>query len=123
MRLCRACSSSSSSSNSRFCFFSESRQKIRKKRDGAADRESIEQAPTCVEWIMVSDVPNRGLWIDGSYRPAFDNSVLPVIDPSTENEIGSIPDAGAADIDLAVQTARQTFQSGVKRLSASSWML
>lgn len=37
---------------------------------------------------------------------------IPVIDPSTEEQVSEVVEADAAVVDLAVKTARQTFQSG-----------
>jgi succinate-semialdehyde dehydrogenase/glutarate-semialdehyde dehydrogenase len=43
-----------------------------------------------------------GLFIDGNWRPARDGSVIPVVDPATEETLGAIPSAATADLDDAL---------------------
>src|SRR6202167_5181388 len=49
----------------------------------------------------------NGQWTEGSARKR-----IPFYDPSTEEVIAEIPDAGAADIDAAVAAARYAFDEG-----------
>ena len=49
--------------------------------------------------------------IGGDWRPATDGATLPAIDPSDGREFGRIARGGAAEIDAAVQAAREA-QSG-----------
>ncbi len=46
-----------------------------------------------------------GLYIDGQWRPALSGKTCPVIDPATEEAIGTIPVAEEADLDLALAAA------------------
>jgi betaine-aldehyde dehydrogenase len=48
-----------------------------------------------------------GKWVDGSAGETF-----PVYDPSTEEVIAQVASATAADVDSAVKTAREAFDSG-----------
>jgi acyl-CoA reductase-like NAD-dependent aldehyde dehydrogenase len=41
--------------------------------------------------------------------------MIPVFDPSTEEQIAEVPDSGRAAVDAAVARARETFESGVWR--------
>ena len=51
-------------------------------------------------------------FIGGSWHPASGGDLLEVISPSTEEIVGRVPVAGPAEIDLAVQTARNAFSHG-----------
>ena len=46
-----------------------------------------------------------GLFIDGRWRQAADAATLPVVDPTTEEEVGVIPVATQADLDDALLAA------------------
>jgi acyl-CoA reductase-like NAD-dependent aldehyde dehydrogenase len=47
-----------------------------------------------------------GLYIDGTHRPAADGAVLSAVNPATGEQIAELACGGAADIDLAVASAR-----------------
>lgn len=47
-----------------------------------------------------------GLYIDGQWRSAQDNAVREVLDPASEEVVGYIPAASAADLDAALASAR-----------------
>jgi len=51
----------------------------------------------------------RGLFIDNGWRPALDGERLEVIDPSDGSVFGSIARGRAADVGLAVESARRAF--------------
>jgi succinate-semialdehyde dehydrogenase / glutarate-semialdehyde dehydrogenase len=51
-----------------------------------------------------------GLFIGGSWRSAADGGVREVIDPATEEILGWIPVATAADLDAALACAQQAFE-------------
>ncbi|WP_343504225.1 NAD-dependent succinate-semialdehyde dehydrogenase [Alloyangia pacifica] len=53
--------------------------------------------------------PDTLLFIAGEWLPAQDGRSLPVIDPATEEEIGRVAHAGAADLDAALAAARAAF--------------
>src|ERR1700729_2988022 len=52
------------------------------------------------------------LFIDGKWDGAHGDSVIPVISPHSESEIGHAACAGPADVDRAVQAARAAFDTG-----------
>src|SRR5256885_7507466 len=52
------------------------------------------------------------LYINGQYVDAKSTKTLDVIDPSTTEVIAKTPDAGAQDVDAAVQAARAAFDEG-----------
>jgi succinate-semialdehyde dehydrogenase/glutarate-semialdehyde dehydrogenase len=59
---------------------------------------------------------NYGLYLDGAWHRT--NPTLDVHDPATEMVVGSIPDAGADEVDAAVRSAKAGFASWRK---TSAW--
>lgn len=57
----------------------------------------------------MSDYPDLRLYIDGAWRTTGD--ALPVVDPATEEVIGSVPVAGPGDLDDAVKAAVRGFEA------------
>lgn len=55
--------------------------------------------------------PDTQLFINGVWRPAASQEWLPVVDPSTETEIGKVAKAGRADLDEALAAAATAFVS------------
>jgi aldehyde dehydrogenase (NAD+) len=55
------------------------------------------------------------LYIDGRYEEAASGKTIPVINPATGEQLTTVPDASAEDVDRAVRTARRTFETGVWR--------
>ena len=53
----------------------------------------------------------RKMFIGGQWVEARSGKTLPVYDPATGEEIARVPDAQAEDVDLAVRSARATFES------------
>ncbi len=53
-----------------------------------------------------------GMFINGEHVGSERGAWLPVIDPSLETTIAEVPDASAADIDVAVRAARAAFDTG-----------
>ncbi|MGB8276748.1 MAG: NAD-dependent succinate-semialdehyde dehydrogenase [Methylovirgula sp.] len=49
------------------------------------------------------------LLIDGQWRPALSGKTIDVIDPATEEKIGTVAQAGIADLDLALSAAEKGF--------------
>ncbi|GGV18880.1 hypothetical protein GCM10010182_45600 [Actinomadura cremea] len=47
--------------------------------------------------------------IDGEPVPAADGRTFDNVDPATDEVIGAVPDAGAADMERAVRAARRAF--------------
>ncbi len=56
--------------------------------------------------------PNVQLHIDGRWRPAEGNRTLPVLNPATEEEIGTVAHASRADLDEALAAAERDSSSG-----------
>lgn len=65
---------------------------------------------------MASDaaiaVRRHKMYVNGGWVDAASRKVLPVVDPSTEEIIAEVPDAGAKDVDRAVAAAKAAFESG-----------
>lgn len=55
---------------------------------------------------------NHRMLIDGEWCAAVDGATLDVINPATEQVIGTVPAASERDVDLAVNAARRAFESG-----------
>ncbi|WP_107766874.1 aldehyde dehydrogenase [Nocardioides terrigena] len=58
-------------------------------------------------WTRVDD-----LYVDGRWVPSTGTARLPVIDPATEEEWGSVPDATPSDVDAAMEAADRAFREG-----------
>lgn len=58
--------------------------------------------------------PDTNLFIDGHWRPALSGERLPVLDPATGAEIGSVAKAGRADLDAALAAAEASFAAWKK---------
>ncbi len=70
-------------------------------------------------WGIVSmDIPERGLFIGGSWRQPVKGGRYPVICPATEQQVGTIPAATAEDVEAAVAAAQQAVSA--KRWTVSS---
>jgi aldehyde dehydrogenase (NAD+) len=52
------------------------------------------------------------LFIDGRWTKAEDGATYPVINPATEEEIATAPDATSADMEKAIAAARRAFDHG-----------
>jgi aldehyde dehydrogenase (NAD+) len=55
------------------------------------------------------------LFIDGRYEDAASGKTIPVINPATGEQLTTVPDASAEDVDRVVRSARHTFEAGVWR--------
>jgi succinate-semialdehyde dehydrogenase/glutarate-semialdehyde dehydrogenase len=55
--------------------------------------------------------PNVQLYIDGKWRAAASGKTIPVINPATEETIGTVPHAGKADLDEALAAAEKGFKA------------
>jgi aldehyde dehydrogenase (NAD+) len=55
------------------------------------------------------------LFIDGEWREATSGQRLAVVNPATEEQLTTVEAAGPADVDAAVQAARQCFESDAWR--------
>lgn len=54
--------------------------------------------------------PDVLLHIDGEWRPALGGETIPVLDPASEEQIGTLAHARRADLDLAVAAAQKGFE-------------
>ncbi|MDQ4111755.1 MAG: aldehyde dehydrogenase family protein [Actinomycetota bacterium] len=57
-------------------------------------------------------VPAGLLHIDGKWTPSVDGNEVPVVNPATGEQIGSLAAGTSADVDLAVAAARRQFDGG-----------
>ena len=57
-------------------------------------------------------LPAGHLYIAGQWRPAEAGATMPIINPCTEQAIGTLALASAADVGAAVAAARQQFEAG-----------
>lgn len=55
------------------------------------------------------------LFIDGKWEEAVSGRTIPVLNPATGEQLTTVPDAGAEDVDRAVKAARRTFEKGIWR--------
>ncbi len=63
--------------------------------------------------------PTKGMWCEGRSVGAESGRTLSVVDPATEAMLGEVPDAGAADVDAAVASARRAFEGAWSREAAA----
>ncbi|MCW2613328.1 MAG: aldehyde dehydrogenase, partial [Frankiales bacterium] len=49
-------------------------------------------------------------FIGGAWVPATGRAPIPVIDPSTEDQVSSVPAGAPEDVDAAVAAARAAFE-------------
>src|SRR5271163_2872323 len=54
--------------------------------------------------------PNVQLFIDGKWRPAASGKTIQVLNPATEEHVGTVAHAGKADLDEAVAAAEKGFK-------------
>jgi succinate-semialdehyde dehydrogenase/glutarate-semialdehyde dehydrogenase len=54
---------------------------------------------------------NVNLFIDGAWKPAVSGKTLPVLNPATEEMIGTVAHAEQADLDLALAAAQKGFET------------
>jgi succinate-semialdehyde dehydrogenase/glutarate-semialdehyde dehydrogenase len=54
---------------------------------------------------------NVNLFIDGAWKPAVSGKTLPVLNPATEETIGTVAHAEQADLDLALAAAAKGFEA------------
>lgn len=65
-----------------------------------------------IETLRNLAVARQSLFIDGAWREAHDGGELDVISPLNGARLTTIADAGAADVDRAVRSARAAFETG-----------
>lgn len=52
------------------------------------------------------------LYINGLFIPSHSGKTFPIINPTTEEVMATVPEAGPEDVDAAVKAARKAFDSG-----------
>src|ERR1700754_1594382 len=62
-----------------------------------------------LERVMTS--PNVQLYFDGKWRPAGSGRTIPVLNPATEEKIGTVAHADKADLDEALAAAQKGFKA------------
>lgn len=65
-----------------------------------------------INQLRTIDVDHRGLFIDGSWRPARSGATIAVVSPIDGSTMTTIADAGREDVDEAVAAARRSFDKG-----------
>ncbi len=79
--------------------------------DAETDAWELSPAPeTFAKTVREGLEPEPGLYIDGGFAPAADGRRFETIEPATESVLARVPDAGAADVDRAVESARRALK-------------
>src|SRR5713226_3757102 len=68
--------------------------------------------PGGVTTEVPKDVRTYQMYINGEWTASKSSKTFPVYDPSTEEVIAQVPDAGADDVDRAVAAAKAAFEEG-----------
>ncbi len=84
---------------------------IEQRRDGAPAVPAWEyaDAPESKDIVQLQD--RYGLFIGGEFVEPKSGRYMPTIDPSTEEVLAEVPEAGQEDVELAVTAARDAFES------------
>ncbi|WP_327353849.1 aldehyde dehydrogenase family protein [Streptomyces sp. NBC_01304] len=69
----------------------------------------FEYAPAPESRSVVDIAPSYGLFIDGEFVEAADGKVFKTVSPATEEVLSEVAQAGAEDVERAVQAARKAF--------------
>ena len=56
---------------------------------------------------------HENIYINGAWVPSGGDGSIDVMNPSTEEIVGSIPDGVASDVNAAVEAARAAFSSSI----------
>ncbi|QDQ94067.1 aldehyde dehydrogenase [Rhodococcus sp. WB9] len=77
---------------------------------------------TLADWtrLAATITPRRELFIDGAFRPAKSDETFDSINPATGELLARVAAADAPDVDAAVRSAREAFDSGVWSRSPAS---
>ncbi|MDQ1483254.1 MAG: aldehyde dehydrogenase [Actinomycetota bacterium] len=79
----------------------------------------FEYAPAPESRAIVSIRPSYGLFIGGRFVESTDGSTFKTINPSSEEVLAEVTEAGKADVDSAVRAARRAFEGPWGRLSGA----
>jgi gamma-glutamyl-gamma-aminobutyraldehyde dehydrogenase/4-guanidinobutyraldehyde dehydrogenase/NAD-dependent aldehyde dehydrogenase len=78
---------------------------------GVVDMGSTRVVPNWVDLASRLKIEGRA-FIHGRYCEALSGETFPSINPATAGKVADIAACGAADVDLAVRSAREAFESG-----------
>src|SRR5674476_295322 len=76
----------------------------------------FEYAPAPESRAVVSIRPSYGLFIGGEFVQSIDGSRFKTINPSSEEVLAEVTEAGEADVEAAVRAARKAFDGPWGRL-------
>jgi aldehyde dehydrogenase (NAD+) len=79
----------------------------------------FEYAPAPESRAVVTIRPSYGLFIGGEFVESKDGSSFKTISPSSEEVLAEVTEAGEADVDAAVRSARKAFEGPWGRLSGA----
>ena len=65
-----------------------------------------------IDELRNAEIEPQGHLIDGGRQPSRDGSVLKVFSPRDGKQLTTIANGGAGEIDLAVASARKSFNEG-----------
>ncbi len=92
---------------------------LEKKRDRAPAPSGWDYAPAPEARDIVTIEERYGLFIGGELVEPRSDEYYATIDPSREEPLAEIPQAGAEDVALAVEAARDAFENGWSQISPS----
>lgn len=77
---------------------------------------------TLDDWtaLAATITPRRELFVDGAFRPAKSDETFDSINPATGELVARVSAADAPDVDAAVRSAREAFDSGIWSRSPAS---
>lgn len=78
----------------------------------SADTEMQNDLSTLPAEVAAFLAADHGMYIGGSFVPALSGDRIPVIDPTSGDEIAFVPKGEHADVDRAVAAARRAFEQG-----------
>jgi aldehyde dehydrogenase (NAD+) len=70
---------------------------------------SLEYDPAPESAAIAQLKPSYGLFIDGAFSDAEDHAQLPTLNPANEESLSMVAQAGSADVDRAVASARRAY--------------
>jgi aldehyde dehydrogenase (NAD+) len=70
---------------------------------------SLEYDPAPESAAVAQLKPSYGLFIDGAFSDAADHARFPTVNPANEDDLSMVAQAGSADVDRAVASARRAY--------------
>jgi len=92
---------------------------LERKRGAAPVPSGWTYAPAPEARDIVSIEERYGLYVGGEWLEPRSGERYPTLDPSTEEPLAEVAQAGAEDVDLAVRAARDAFENGWSDLAPS----